>query len=323
MDELKRKLDVFEENVNKLREVYKWRFDRQSILIVSANFALKNTTIDLATFHQVSEKIKEKAGAFTTLQRTQRYFITAELMVKSNEPLTMVNRLFETHELLTSYGFKKETTTYFLALLMLDETPEDSKVCLERAEQMYKQFRKQHPFIMNTTLYPFVLLLAKQQREIDQTVMAVEENYRLLESHRFKPGLELHQMSQLLVLRSQAGHVSRSIHLLEQFKTAGYRVHPEHYANISLLALTGFQQQDIDALKALVDELELRIGWRNQHTLLQKIAMQFLIHDYLPHHAGLSDEMVELSQSIIEAQHIALISAESAGAIALHHQSTF
>lgn len=321
MPDLKDKIDHYAYNAKALKDVYKWRFDRASILIVSAQFAQNNQRINLDLFHEVSEKLKSMAGPFTTLLRTQRYFLAASLIIKTSSPIDAVERLVEGKKQLSEAGFKNEAIAYFLSLMFINKTEVDHITCVKRANRLYKLFKREHPFVLNNSIFPFVLLLVRNRKDIDLIAREVEDSYQLLESRGFKAGLELHQMSQLLVLRSQPGQKSRTIFLFNYFNEAGYKLKPDHYISLSLLALTGFEESDISTLVDLTKTCVDRIGYRSHKVLHQQLAMQLLMSDYLPDDSELDSELINLSQMLMEAQQISLITQTSIGGTGMYNYS--
>ncbi|SDC32514.1 Protein of unknown function [Pelagirhabdus alkalitolerans] len=315
-------INLYHTNMKKLYNHLKWRFiDRQTILTMAFSYALAHKKVDINQFEQVSQKIKKRAGFFTTLQRVQRYILTTQLIANYDDPIQKVDQLFSAYHSLVHSAFKKETSTYFTALLLLDEDEAEINAQIDKALELYQKHKKEHPILVDRSIYPYVLLLARNDNSVEAILEEVENHYQTLLEQGFKMSIETFWTSQLLALSGDRVSTSDVVKLFQMMKERGWKVKPELYPSLALLSLSRHDQDVINEIENRINALNERIEWRKQKSLSKSFAIQLFLNEQ-SEGSNLNYEVLRLSRQLVQAQQIAVIAALTASTVASNQSSS-
>lgn len=315
-------LRVYEDNVSKLRKQYRWRFDTKSIALVSLEFALNHQPLDLNQFEHVSQTLAKKLSPFSTLKQSEQYFITASLIIKTDDPIVAIDQFLTTQKALMKEGMIKETVSYYLALMLVEK--EAPLASVGPANQLYRRLKHRHGFMVNRTIFPFVFKISielqhnKRLKDEQALVEVIESNYDKLLKHGFKSGTHLYVMSMVFSLPAFSHHLDHAIELYNQLNDISFTIEPENYLTFAILSHSSFKKKHVIELEVLVNDLIKQTKIKQDMKLQKQLAMHMMLIDYLPHQTGVDEDVLTLAYELIEVEHMAIMSAVSSSSIGLY-----
>lgn len=309
------KVNQMIENFEILRKSFKWENDLISHLI-ALSFAMKKRNLDVSRIEDNKKYIKSETGAFSPFRGNMNYCLSGLIAAKGDNISTVMDRMLANAELGKKYGFKSQTfipTAMYSLESVKDQSPE--KV-LSQAEGIYKEMRKNHPFLTGGDDYALAILLSASDHGTDQ----LEAFYDELNNYGFSKSNGLQMLSHIMALSgvdvSTGSNNCRTA--WEYLKSNGYKVTSDYYPAIGLMTFL----DDSEVLKDLVDIMnylkkQKRYKWLGKGMNLL-LASAIISSEWVD---GDNEHMVEATlsvsiENIIIAQQVAMIAAVSAATAA-------
>lgn len=302
------KYELLVKNFNALTRAFKLEMDYSKHLI-ALKWTQKNLIIDIDRIKAVKEYIKDHSKLFSPFRGQMQLLIAGMLSIEETSTEVLFDQLTACYETLKSAGFKDTMYLPAAALaFVLTDSGTDPYMRAERAVDMYRQMKSNHPLLTGGDDYALAIALSDANISIDK----VEYYYDSLNGNGFKKSNGLQALSHVLALYegSTDEMIRRCIHIKEQLKSMRFKVGNEYNSVIGLLAIMG----DDYALEDVV-ELAKKIKSTSGYKLLGKdmhimLASSLISSDLIDNDASVVNDMAvnAIVNAIYMAQQVAMIS---------------
>ena len=238
-DPATRYLDTF----NRLRARKRWSTETDTIRFVALTLGAAGPEITHDHLEEVAAGLQKRARWTSPLKSEARYVVAAIIVRRGLSPAEIHQRVFETRDTFKARRLPSRGTGPTLAALLLALRNEGRAVPeqrIERLENIYRQWRKDHFWLTNPNDLPAAALHAGRDEAVEVLTADVERAYARLREAGFRAGNSLQLVSHLLAVdpRGADTAVQRFTVVAERLGDAHEHVRPGRYDEIALLALT-------------------------------------------------------------------------------------
>lgn len=309
-----KKISNLIQNYEVLGKSFKWENDLVKHL-VSLTFTMENKEIsekEIEEIKEMKEYIKDKTSVFSNFRGYMLFSLAGMLVETSNDPKRQFDIMLENEEILKSVGFKSSpylpTTLYALSNAY---TGEDVKGYAEKAMDIYKEMKNNHPFLTNRGDYVLAVLLAGRDTDIDN----LEHFYKKLDNNGLSKSNGLQMLSHILVFseRNVDDTVKSCMDIYNYLKENKLKVYPDYYPAIGILSLLDIREEVKSDLVEIAHYLKIqkKYKWLGKGMNVL-IASSLITSEYIRPSSkdGVVSSSLNVSiQSIIAAQQAAMIGA--------------
>ncbi len=308
-------MDIYEE----LKREMKWKvMDNRILMTIASLYVMNDRAFHLERLLQLADKIKKRAGIFSSMRSHPRYTTAALFDVKTEEPETKINDLFSLYKEFRHAKFKSGVYTYLAAstLFTQDLPSSDAKGIINKTSTIYEGMKKEHPFLTGTSDYPLAVLLALEERP--GMIEIMETYYDQLSKNGFTKGNDLQFLSHILSLSSKENHqtlVQRAADVFQAFKQEGIKPKTMYYPVIGMLALSS-DLFEMKAIREMYEEMNDVKHFKWQKDMNVIMAVSFYINEKMDQNSLPETSLYTALESILQAQQAVMIAAMTASAAA-------
>ena len=241
--------------------------------------------------------------------------ISGLLNLNKDCPMDEFDRILENYSVMKSAGFKQ--TTYLpvaLYTLSMVYQGSDCSGYAEKAVDVYKEMRSNHPFLTSGDDYALAVLLANERSKLDR----IEEYYHGLKSSGFSVSNGLQMMSHILAFsdESVASVVDRCVEIGKTLKANKLKVYSDYYPAIAIMALIGsdsYTQDLVEVAKYLKTQKQAKWLGKGIVVMLASAIVATVVSGKADDEKIIATLNVSV-QTIIAAQQAAMIAAVSVAA---------
>ncbi|WP_099159335.1 DUF4003 family protein [Virgibacillus ndiopensis] len=307
---------VYEE----LKQNLKWKVSDKSILMmIASQYVINNKELQIERLLDLADKIKNRAGMFSSMRSYPRFTTAAMFDVNFENPDDQIKALFDLYDQLKKAGFKSGTFTYLAATVIITNKSQEANNAeiISRAKEIYDWMKKEHMFLTSNDDYPLAILLAYEDGTIEELIERMERFYNRLHQHDFAKGNELQFLSHILSLghsQEESSLVNQSVHVYDAFTKASIKPKKLYYPVIGMLALLPYEEFNMKIISQLYDELNNEIKWQKDMNLI--MAVNFFTSEKLNHSSLAETSMYTTMETIMQAQQAAMMAAVAASTAA-------
>lgn len=299
------------QNYQDLKDPLKWKVaDKRIIMTIASMYALNEKPLQVESFLNLANMIKNSASVLSVLRSTSRYTTAALLEVKFHNPEEKIQELHQIYDLFREEKFKSGVFTYIAAAVLLANGHHDSKIVIQRAKKIYDGMRKEHSFLTTSSDYPLATLLALDSNI--SIVSTIEEIYDELSKNGFRKGNDLQFMSHVLAL-SNSDHkvtlVHRAINVMDSFQRVGIKSKQVYYPIFGMLTLLPQKDFEVDPIISTYEELNSQRDFKWQKDMNILLATCFFLKDKLTHKGLAETSLYTILETVLQAQQAVMAAA--------------
>ena len=309
---LDRLIDLFEQVCSE----YKWE---QSLTnhFTALTYTLNNKPFDKEAVENVRKYIKKTTGIFSYYRGTSRIILSSLLACKYDNPKQEFDKMLNYDKRMKEAGFKNGMYVPMANYALLaTSTEERAEARINKAIEIYKEMKKNHPWLTSGDDYPLSMLLSDSDMPVNNIIDDIEECYNLLNENGFGKNNGLQFLSHILGFSKEENKVKvlRCKEIFDKLKENKMKVYSGGYAVIGFLSILGEQsemavEQVIEVVRIL--KTTKRYKWLTKETHLYTAAA--LVSDLYINNMKNQKELIQTTIGIsIEA----LIAAQTAANIA-------
>ncbi|MCD4711963.1 MAG: DUF4003 domain-containing protein [Clostridiales bacterium] len=232
---LKEKADNMLDMVLALEKSYKWEHN------LARHFtALLYTRRGLPKdFHRIDEAtsaIKSTTGVFSNYRGTIKFILATLLALEEGDVASNLEKIKEAEVVLKESGFKSSIYLPMTSYTLFSGSDAfEYRSVSERANTIYKEMKKAHPFLTDGADYPLSVLIAQKQKRTD----TIEQIYESLSQRGFTKGNELQLLSHILSLSTLGTSqlIEKCVELNTTLKANKLKSSMGYYPSIAMIAL--------------------------------------------------------------------------------------
>lgn len=238
-DPVARYLDTF----NRLRARKRWSTETDTVRFVALTLGAAGPEITHDHLDEVAAGLQKRARWTSPLKSEARYVVAAMIVRRGLNSAEVHARVFETRDAFKARRLPSRGTGPTLAALLLALRNAGRAVPLEqieRLENIFRQWRKDHFWLTSANDLPAAALHAGRDEGVEVLTADVERAYARLRDAGFWAGNSLQLVSHLLAVdpRGTDTAVHRFTVVAERLNDAREHVRPGRYDEVALLALT-------------------------------------------------------------------------------------
>ena len=325
MEELvKAKLDRLIELFEQVSMQYKWE---QSLTnhFTALTYTLNKKTFDKEKIENVRNHMKRTTGIFSYYRGTSKIILSALLACQYDNPEQEFDKMLNYDKRMKEAGFKNSMYLPIANYALLATCTEEwINVRINKAIEIYKEMRKNHPWLTSGDDYPLSILLADSDMPINNIIENMEDCYKLLNENGFGKNNGLQFLSHILAFRQEENKVKvlRCKEIFYRLKENKMKVYSGGYAVIGFLSILGEEGYEaVDQVIEIVKTLQStkKYKWLTKETHLFTAAA--LVSDVYIENMKNRKEIIQTSigisiEALIAAQTAATIAAASGAAAA-------
>lgn len=301
-----------------LKKEFKWDGDSVKHL-VALTYAIKDKTLNTDEIKDVKAYLKKETGTFSPFRGTMMFALCGLISAASETPTVYLQNMIDNLKILKSVGFK--SSTYLpTALYALSTVYEGNDVegFAEKAYEIYKEMKKNHPFLTSGDDYALAILLASTNQNPD----LLETYYKALNAEGFYKSNGLQMLSHIMTFNKSDvnASVARCKRVLDELKKNKLRVSYDYYPAVGLISLIDQNHDEvvqdlIDVSKYLSQQKKYKWLGKGMHIMM---ASAIITSEYIKDNDGdvVSTAVTVSVQAIIAAQQAAMIAAITASTAA-------
>jgi hypothetical protein len=214
-------------------------------------------------------ELKRRVKWWGDIVSTSRTFVAGALVADGTPAGEFITELERTRDLFRESKLPRAHVSEVMAALVLREAGAGGRVSnaqVHRMAQLYRRVKQDHRFLLGTSEYATLALLATTTDSPDAIGLRLESIYADLRQRKFGSGTSLIAIPHLLYFHPDAdGPVcARFEAIWNAFKEEGLRMQSGDYDEVALLTLTpgtpGAVVKRVLAHRASIDELRPRPG---------------------------------------------------------------
>ncbi|MGO1368832.1 MAG: DUF4003 family protein [Senegalia sp. (in: firmicutes)] len=307
------------ENYEELRQEFKWENDMSRHLI-ALSYAMKGKEINITKIKEIKEYIKNKTGMFSPLRGHMTFVLSGLLNVNVDNPKEEFDNMLSNEKILKENGFKYSsylpTALYSLSSVYKGD---DVRDYTKKAMDIYKDMKKNHPFLTSGDDYALAILLASTDHSTD----LLENYYEELNNRGFSKSNGLQMLSHIMAFSESSirDTVNKCENIHNNLRSNKLKISTDYYPAIGLISLIDGNENEL-----MNDFVEIADYLRNQkrYKWLGKgmnvlIASAIISSEYIKEQKESSIVNTTLSisiETIIAAQQAAMIAAIAASTAA-------
>lgn len=319
-----RKIEQMIEAFNQVTADFKWEHQEFRFLI-ALTYAVNNRMMNTEKIKTINQYIKDSTKLFSPFRGMLQFPLSGFLCATQESPERMVDKMLSLEPYLKQVGFKNATYLPMSCYTMATTYEgDDIEGYLEKAHDIYKQMRSDHPFLTSGDDYGMAILLASRENKSEM----VEDYYHGLDKNGFDKTNGLQMLSHIMALSDLS--VEESIRRCSEIKVTlkgnGLRINPMYYAVIGILALT-YDQINMDEVIEVAKHLKTikKYKWAGKDMRVLMAALVVASDSIETLRSEMGNEMTGIGltiQSVILAQQAAMMAAVSASVAASTAAST-
>lgn len=302
-----------------MKKLFKWENDMVRHL-VALTYAMNDKELDTTRIKEVKDYIKSETGAFSPFRGHMTFALSGLLCATSETPKNKLKSMLNNEKILKSIGFKH--STYLpIALYALSSAYEGNDVTGygEKAMEIYKEMKQNHPFLTSGDDYALAILLAGTDHSPD----LLEDYYQALNGRGFTKSNGLQMLSHIMSFSKKdvRDSVDQCERIYNHLKANKLKIYADYYPAIGLISLLDVDQDElIDDLVEVANYLrgQKKYKWLGKGMNLL-MASAIITSEYIKENSGdtVVTTTVSISiQAIIAAQQAAMIAAITASTAA-------
>lgn len=325
MEELvKQKLDRLIDLYQQVSKEYKWE---QSLTnhFTALTYTLNNKEYNKEELDSVRKYMKKSTGVFSYYRGTSMIILSALLASQYDSPEQKFDKILEFDKRMKEAGFKNSMylpIANYALLTTCEEECIDARI--NKAIQIYKEMKKNHPWLTSGDDYPLSILLADSDMSVNNIIENMEQCYRLLNESGFGKNNGLQFLSHILGFREEENKikVARCKEIFDKLKENKLKVYSGGYAVIGFLSILG--EGAYEAVNSVVEIVKIlqstkKYKWLTKEThLFTAVALVSDVYiDNMKNQKELIQSTIGISiEALIAAQTAATIAAASGAAAA-------
>jgi len=325
MQELvKERLDRLIENFQAVSSGYKWEGSLTNHF-TALTYTLDNRRFDKEKVEDVRKHMKETTGIFSNYRGISKIILSALLTAKYDNPNQEFDRMLNYDKKMRNVGFKNNMYLPIAGYALLASCNEDrTEMRINKAIEIYKEMKKNHPWLTSGDDYPLSILLANSEDPTSSIIENMEECYNLLSENGFHKNNGLQFLSHILGFRKEDNKVKveRCKEIFDKLKDNKLKVYSSGYAIIGFLSILGEKGYEaVDQVIEVVSVLKStkKYKWLTKETHLYTAAA--LVSDvFIENMKGQKDLIIAAIgisiETLIAAQTVAIIAAASSASAA-------
>ena len=325
MEELvKVKLDRLIELFEQVSMQYKWE---QSLTnhFTALTYTLNNKNFDKEKIENVRNHMKKTTGIFSYYRGTSKIILSSLLACQYDNPSQEFDKMLNYDKRMKEAGFKNSMylpIANYALLATCTEEWVDARI--NKAIEIYKEMRKNHPWLTSGDDYPLSILLADSDMSINNIIENMEECYKLLNENGFGKNNGLQFLSHILAFRQEENKVKvlRCKEIFDKLKDNKMKVYSGGYAVIGFLAILGEEgygavEQVIEIVKTLQSTKKYKWLTKETHLFTAAALVSDIYIENMKHQKEIIQTSIGISiEALISAQTAATIAAASGAAAA-------
>lgn len=311
---ISRMIEIF----NEISGEFKWEHQEYRFL-VALTYAVNNKIISTEKIKDISQYMKDSTKMLSPFRGMLKFPLSGLLCAMEANPEKVVDKMLSLEPYLKQAGFKNATFLPMSCYTMATTYEgEEIEAYLEKAYSIYKQMRKDHPFLTSGDDYAMAILLASKENSSHM----VEDYYHALDKNGFDKTNGLQMLSHIMALSDLS--VEESSRRCGEIKTTlkgnGLRINPMYYAVIGILALT-YDQINMNDIIEVAQHLKTikKYKWAGKDMRVLMAALIVSSDSIEALRGEMINEMAGINitiQCVILAQEAAMIAAITASSAA-------
>ncbi|MCB2294175.1 DUF4003 domain-containing protein [Clostridium algoriphilum] len=314
-EKLDRLIDLF----NQVSMQYKWQQPLTNHF-VALTYTLNKSEFDKNKIENLRKHIKKTTGIFSHYRSASMMIISAVLSSKYDDPKVEFNKILNYDKRMREVGFKNSMylpIANYALLATCDEEGVDTRI--NKAIELYKEMRKNHPWLTSGDDYPLSIFLSKSDSSVKSIIENMEECYKLLNQNGFKKNNGLQFLSHILGFRKEdnAVKVLRCIRMFNKLKQNKIKVYSGGYAAIGFLSILGEEgyeavDQVIEVVRILKSTKKYRWLTKETHLYTAAALVSDVYIENMKNNKELIQTIIGISiEALIAAQIVATVAAAS------------
>ncbi len=321
-DAAKNKLDLFADNVRRMKKDWKWQSDLIK-RFVALLYAQEGKAVDRDALKTCHTMIKQNTGAFSAF-RSNLALALAALLALSTRPQTLFSDVLKVYDLLKRERFRASDYLAVAAFQIAIQTkPLAYEPVVLRTRAFYQGMKDQHYFLTGQEDHVFAAMLGLSDLALEDGLAGIEGLYQRLK-REFKNKNSVQALAQVLVLGgSDERTLDRLLVLRDQFRAQKIKLDRPY--TLPLLGIFAMLPQAIETLVSDFHDAQQQLRrykgfgpWaitaQEQHLLLSSL----LINRYAGEQTGelLTATLTTSISSLLLAQQAAMMAGVSASVAA-------
>lgn len=311
---------IYEIKINKmiqyyeeLKKEFKWEVDLSKHL-VALNFVTNDKTLNTEQIKDLKDYIKKETGMFSMFRGQMMFALSGLICAISDTPNKYFDSMLKNETELKSVGFKN--SLYLpTALYALSTVYEGTDVTGfgEKAMEIYKEMKQNHPFLTGGDDYALAILLASSNHSPD----LIETYYKALSLEGFSKCNGLQMLSHIMSFSTNdaKSSVEKCKRIYNELKNNSLKVYNDFYPAIGLVSLLDNQDEVITDLIEVATYLRnlKKYKWLGRGMNILMAAAIITSENIKESDEDVLTTTVSISiQAIIAAQQAAMIAAITA-----------
>ncbi|MCB2288272.1 DUF4003 domain-containing protein [Clostridium sp. CS001] len=316
---VKEKLDKLINLFQEVSSQYKWE---QSLTnhFTALTYTLNNKDFDKEKIENVRKHMKKTTGMFSYYRGTSMIILSSLLSCKYDNPQQEFNKMLQYDEKLKTAGFKNSMYLPMANYALLSTCTEEwADNRITKAIEIYKEMKKNHPWLTSGDDYPLSILLAESDMPVNNIIDNMEECYTLLNEIGFSKSNGLQFLSHILGFRKEDSKVKvlRCKEIFDKLKENKMKVYSGGYAIVGFLSLLGEEgnaavEQVIEIVKVLKSTKKYKWLTKETHLFTAAALVSDLYINNMKNQKELMQTVIGISiEALIAAQTVAVIAAAS------------
>ena len=267
--------------------------------------------------------IKKTTGVFSNYRGTSKIILSALLACQYDNPKQEFDKMLNYDKRMKEAGFKNNMylpIANYALLATCSEEGVDTRI--NKAIEIYKEMKKNHPWLTSGDDYPLSILLANSDDSVNSIIENMEECYKLLNENGFGKNNGLQFLSHILGFRQEENKVKvlRCKEIFDKLKENKMKVYSSGYAVIGFLSILG--EKGYEAVDQVIEVVKIlkstkKYKWLTKETHLYTAAA--LVSDVYIENMKNQKELIQTTigisiEALIAAQTVASIAAASSAA---------
>lgn len=315
-ERLERLIDLFQQ----VSTQYKWEQPLTNHF-TALTYTLNKKDFDKEKIEDLRKHMKKTTGIFSSYRGTSMIILSALLSCQYDDAKQQFNKMLIYDKKMKDTGFKNSMYLPIANYALLATCGEEwVDIRINKAMEIYKEMKKNHPWLTSGDDYPLSILLAQSDMPVSNIIENMEECYKLLNENGFGKNNGLQVLSHILGFRQEENKIKvlRCKEIFDRLKENKMKVYSGGYAVIGFLSILGEEgyeavQQVIEVVKILKSTKKYK--WLTKETHLFTAAA--LVSDVYIDNMNNQKELIQTSigisiEALIAAQTAAVIAAASA-----------
>lgn len=325
MEELvKVKLDRLIELFQQVSMEYKWE---QSLTnhFTALTYTLNNKNFDKEKIENVRNHMKKTTGIFSYYRGTSKIILSSLLACQYDNPSQEFDKMLNYDKRMKEAGFKNSMYLPIANYSLLTTCTEEwIDTRINKAIEIYKEMKNNHPWLTSGDDYPLAILLADSDMSVNNIIENMEECYKLLNENGFWKNNGLQFLSHILGFRQEENKIKvlRCKEIFDRLKENNIKVYSSGYAVIGFLAILGEDgygavEQVIEIVRTLQSTKKYKWLTKETHLFTAAALVSDVYIENMKHQKEIIQTSIGISiEALIAAQTAATIAAASGAAAA-------